>query len=177
MRKLVTSAHQKLFEQSIQQLLKDLGTTMTLYMQPNVTRCPNCLWDDVNKAATNTFNAKFISPVVIYGVTYTPTPFGRALHCPICKGLGNIEQQITKTIPYMTENTITIRQGLATTDYSEIGLIEAGEVIVKTLAQYWPDLEKCKYIMKENIKYSKKVAVNEGLKAPIVCVCVLKRER
>jgi len=174
MKKFVTSEHQRLFDTSIKQLLKDLNTKIEVHMPPTVTRCPNCLWDDAKKTSSGSFNPKFITPIVINGVTISPKSFSKALRCPVCSGKGNIEQEVKKVIPYMTETISTTSEN---TDLTPIGLLESGEIVVKTLAKYYRYLEGSVFIMKDGIRYTKRVAIKDGLKKPIVCISVLRRDK
>jgi hypothetical protein len=60
----------------------------------------NCHQDSTG-ASVNKFNTSFVTPVVIFGVTYSPQSFTRG-RCPVCYGEGHLEYESTTIIHAIT---------------------------------------------------------------------------
>lgn len=77
-------------------ILKEIKKRIIIYSPPQKEDCPNCISDHTG-ASVDKYDSSFTSPIVIFGTTYTPTPFTRG-KCPICRGKGHIEYSSTTGI-------------------------------------------------------------------------------
>lgn len=102
----------KEFKKSFAQYIKAMGRNVDVILKPHTVRCPNCIYDSVQKKSTNIYDLNFLRPVTVFpttsykrivypapfnvttisGVTFNPDiPNARILQtdtCPICNGDG-----------------------------------------------------------------------------------------
>lgn len=97
MAKIVTPGIRKTYHNLITQVVADLSKTILAHMPPDKEQCPNCLWDAINNKSSGTFNSTFVTPVVIFGNTISPSSFTRG-RCPICFGVGYLTSPVIRNI-------------------------------------------------------------------------------
>lgn len=73
------------------ELRKDFARVITVFGAPEKYDCPNCI-ASIEDNSLNVYDSSFVTPVVIFGNTITPTPFTRG-RCPICYGKGYLEHE------------------------------------------------------------------------------------
>lgn len=97
MAQIVTPDIRRVYSKLIKQVIKDLNKPITAYLPPATENCPNCLWSFSLKKSSGTFDSSFITPVVIFGNTITPSSFTRG-RCPVCFGEGKLSSEIPKSL-------------------------------------------------------------------------------
>jgi hypothetical protein len=108
--KLVSDTVKKVFKDRMDELLVDLGRTITLHLKPVVSDCPNCLFDSIRKRSKNIYNVANSNPPGPLNKT-----FAKGKRCPVCGGKG-----VLKTARRATY-TATI-----STKFKEREVLEAG---------------------------------------------------
>lgn len=74
-----------LYQESIDQLISDLGQTITFYLPPNASGCPNC---GIGFDGSSDGKYDVTNPFVLGGAFHKPFPTGGI--CPVCKGTHTI---------------------------------------------------------------------------------------
>ena len=97
MAKIVTPPIRRVYKKLIKQVVADLNKPITAYMPPIQENCPNCLYDFSLKKSSGTFDASFVTPVVIFGNTINPILFTRS-RCPVCFGEGKLSSSVTRSL-------------------------------------------------------------------------------
>lgn len=84
------------FQDVIAEWHNDVARPFTLYINPPITGCPNCIYDPITKRSTNRSNTSNPFPEntsIDYGVFGAITlnmPFTNGEICPVCFGEGKI---------------------------------------------------------------------------------------
>lgn len=88
----VSSELQQEFEQSIDQLIADLGYTITLFFQPATSGCPNCGRGPDGKSDGTYTDADNPFPAGQFNI-----PFPDGGTCPVCRGSNDILTEQSQT--------------------------------------------------------------------------------
>lgn len=90
--KFVNDTLVNLYQSSINQLISDIGRTITLFLPPSASGCPNCLigFDGSSQGIYDSSN-----PFVLNGPLHKPFPDGGI--CPVCRGTHQILTSVTST--------------------------------------------------------------------------------
>jgi len=94
---IVTPAIRKIYRDLIKEVVEDLHKPILISLPPAKEDCPNCIWDSINRRSSGKFDASFVTPVVIFGNTITPTSFSRG-RCPICAAVGYLEELTERNV-------------------------------------------------------------------------------
>ncbi len=96
----VTEEQIKQFKGFVKGIREDLGRDVILHIPGPKVKCPNCLFDPVNKKSTNVYSpsSPFPSTTNYNGQTITASiPFTGGL-CPVCNGTGQTTTETTKIV-------------------------------------------------------------------------------
>lgn len=88
---IISSEFKQTFNNAIDALLKDTALTVPcklMYsgLQNNTTYCNNCIFDPISKLSANIYNGT------------GPSPFTEKTICPVCMGIGLVQQDSYETI-------------------------------------------------------------------------------
>ncbi len=132
----VDNALKSLFKSTIQQLISDLGRTVTLYFAPTASGCANC-GIGPDGSSNGIYNAS--NPFALNGKYHKAFPNGSP--CPVCKGSHKI--LTAKTATY----TATISRAPRDLDYDVIGLNPSNVYATKMVLDAFDDLYRCEKIL------------------------------
>jgi hypothetical protein len=133
----------QLYQDSIDQLIADLGQTITLYLPPTASGCPNCLagFDGSSQGIYDNTN-----PFTLGGAFHKPFPNGGL--CPVCKGT-----HLIKT-PRTAQYTALIQSAPKDVDYTAYGKSVKPQNVFKT---------KTLLVAIEDIKITEKALIDSEL--------------
>jgi hypothetical protein len=97
MAQIVTPDIRRVYKSLIKQVIADLNKPITAYLPPETSDCPNCLYSFSLKKSSGTFDSNFVTPVIVFGNTITPSPFTRG-RCPVCFGEGKLSLSAPKSL-------------------------------------------------------------------------------
>lgn len=126
----------ELFVSNINQLISDLGRTVTLYMTPSASGCSNC---GIGPRATSDGIYNSSNPFVLNG-PYNK-PFARGGVCPVCKGTHKILTEVT--VAY----TATIGRAPKDIDYDALGINPTNVYKTKMVLSAFDDVRRCEKAM------------------------------
>jgi hypothetical protein len=131
---------QQLYEDSIDQLIADLGYTVTLYLPASEADCPNCGtgWDLKSNGVYNTSNPHSDSRNQFF-------PAGGT--CPVCKGEGKLFTEAT------VNYTALVKNNPKEWDTSETGVDKMQVVRLKTRVEALEDVKNAKHCKVEGALY------------------------
>ncbi|MHA2341935.1 MAG: hypothetical protein ACXADW_08650 [Candidatus Hodarchaeales archaeon] len=128
----VTNELVNLYGTTIDQIIADFGRTMTIYLPPSTSGCPNCDkgFDGSSQGIVQTSN---VFPV---GSPFN-RPFPQGGVCPVCQGTHKIE------IPRTAQYTFTILRAPKDFNYTQYGKdIEPANVVqTKTVLASFNDVK------------------------------------
>lgn len=124
--------------------------TIFILSEPEKEDCPNCLSDHTG-ASINTFDSSFVSPVVIFGETISPTSFNRG-KCPICSGTGYLEQESKTGIQALVRWNPTAEDSRGVLAGTEAGREGYNVVQVKADECYYTTLKNAKKAVIDGIE-------------------------
>lgn len=96
----VTEDQIKQFKGFVKGIREDLGRDVVLHIPGAKKKCPNCLWDPVNRRSTGMYSpiTPFPSVTDYKGNTITAAiPFTGGT-CPICNAVGQVSSETTKIV-------------------------------------------------------------------------------
>jgi len=133
---------QQLYEDSIDQLIADLGYTVTLNLEPTETECPNCGvgWDLKSDGIYNTSN---IHPTSDPRNQYFPA----GATCPVCKGSHKLLAE--STVQY----TALVKNSPKEWDLDATGINRTSVVRLKTRIEALEDVKNSKSVLVEGSLY------------------------
>ncbi len=129
----LTSDMVQTIQDATDDLINQLGKLCRLIYPPNVSDCPNCIFDDTTGRSSNRYNGT------------GPQPFPDGTICPVCNGTGHVSTQVTKDITLLCDwepkglyliaegNIITPNSYLETTGYmSDVSdIMQAGKMLME----------------------------------------------
>ena len=117
--KLVSDTVKQVFKDRMDELLVDLGRTITLHLRPTVTDCPNCLFDSIRKRSKNIYNAANPNPAGPLNKS-----FARGKRCPVCGSQGVLKtaRQVnyTSTISTKFKEREVLEAGIGQLDINAV---------------------------------------------------------
>jgi hypothetical protein len=119
--KLVSDTVKQVFKDRMDELLVDLGRTITLHLAPSVADCPNCSYDSIRKRSKNIYNSANPNPLGSLN-----KPFTKGKKCPVCNAQGVLKTQRSTTY------TATISSKFKEKEVLEAGIGEMDINAVKT---------------------------------------------
>lgn len=159
---LVKNKHLNLYKKYTEQLISDLGKTITLVLAAKEKRCNNCIYDNVNKCSSGIY------------IDDGPKPFS-GMVCPVCKGSGTIkdasEKNITaicRWVKYSSDEEMHRRE--------KYGIEEDRVLMVKAKVSFYDDMKNAEYFIYEDERYRLKSIIKRGMKSNVVCVAYLEKE-
>jgi hypothetical protein len=148
----------KIYVQLIKQAIADLGRQVVIHLPPEEADCPNCIWSPTEKTSTNKFDSTFVTPVVIFGSTISPTTFDRG-RCPICKGAGKLIKDVTKSIkalikwnPNGPEDLQMLPVGREGTSVVRIKALPTNYSFIDSAVYFIVDGVKCEILQPQTIR-------------------------
>lgn len=160
---LVKQKHLNLYKKYTEQLISDLGSTLTIFLKSSSQKCNNCVWDNINNCSSGKYNGT------------GPSPFDGFM-CPVCEGSGYIKSQSSVNI-----NAICRWVNPSKNDdkYSkeEFGLDEKNYLKIKAKIMYYDYINNADYFIYDGERYRLKTQVlKRGMKTNVVCVAFLEKE-
>lgn len=132
--KYVTDALKDLFVETIDQLIVDLGRTITLYFEPSASGCPNCGMGPDGKS-NGVYNAS--NPFPLNEQYHRVFPDGSI--CPICRGSHKILTEQSQNY------TALINRAPKDLDYEAIGAIPQNVYTTKCQVVAYDDIKRAKF--------------------------------
>ena len=123
-------------------LVKESGKYITIFGAPEKIGCPNCYQDHTGNS-TGVFNSSFVTPIVIFGETYSPISFtlGR---CPVCEGTGSLTYADSSKIKALVLwNPAGVSDSRGSLNTTPAGLEGSNVVRVKADKCYYNRLRDC----------------------------------
>lgn len=96
----VTEEQIKLYKGFVKGIREDLGRNVILHIPGPPKKCPNCLWDPVNRRSTGMFSPLSPFPTVTdhNGNSITGAQEFRGGICPVCNATGQTTTETTKVV-------------------------------------------------------------------------------
>lgn len=159
---LVKNKHLNLYKKYIEQLVTDLGKTITVFSKSKDVLCNNCIYDNIHKCSSGEYNGT------------GPKPFD-GMVCPVCRGSGKMNTVSSKNITaicrwskYTKEEEMNRRE--------KYGIEEDSILVVKTKVIFYDDIHDAEYFIYDGDRYRLKNVIKRGMKENVVCVAYLERE-
>jgi len=158
---LVKQKHLQLYKTYIEQLVTDLGKTISVVNSAASSQCTNCIYDHVHKSGSGRYNGT------------GPSPFTSGI-CPVCSNKGIIQTTTTTNI------TGTINWGnLGENDefvLSTAGTEEATHFKIKTFIRHYTKIKDADYLILDGVRCRLCNIIKRGLKNHVVCIAICKRD-
>lgn len=159
---LVKNKHLNLYKKYTEQLISDLGKTVSIYLSDSEIFCNNCVYDKVHKCSSGVYN------------DIGPKPFNGII-CPVCNGTGKIIKNsyknitaICRWVKYSNEYDMNIKE--------KYGVEEERFLMIKTRVIFYEDIKNAKYFIYDNERYRLKNLMKRGMKNDVVCIAYLEKE-
>lgn len=139
----VKPIHRRQYKEFVQGIREDLGRDVTLHLNGIKHRCPNCLFDPVNKRSTGMYSPQtpFLVTRDFNGNTVTgPIPFTGGI-CPVCNGTGNVTEEISKLVLCGIRYLKSEKK-----QYVQQGIITANDFRLNADIKYLNDFENCRVV-------------------------------
>ena len=156
MAKIVTKPVFRIYKDLMRQVIKDLGQSVSLYHDPDVADCPNCIWDRVSKKSKNIFDSSFVTPVTIFETLISPQSFTRG-RCPVCKGEGKLYNYT----PIIVQALVKWDPGKSDSERTVAGVEGFNVVRIKARKTYYEKIRDCNYAIIDGVR-------SELVKPPIL---------
>ncbi len=159
---LVKRKHLNLYKKYIEQIINDLGKTVTVVLGENEERCNNCKYDEVHHCSSGIYNGTGLKP------------FDGGI-CPVCNGKGvtySLDQKnIIATCKFV--NQTEEDDGYKKEKY---GIDKISYLKVKAKVQFYDYFNNAKYFIFDGERYKKMHLIKRGMKDNVVVVAYLERE-
>lgn len=159
---LVKNKHLNLYKKYTEQLVSDLGKTITIVSGEKETICNNCVYDRVHKCSTGEYNGT--GPKSFSGMV-----------CPVCRGSGKIKRTTSKNITaicrwvkYSNNDEMNRRE--------KYGIEEDRVLTVKAKVMFYDDIHNADYFIYDGERYRLKNIIKRGMKENVVCIAYLEKE-
>jgi len=149
--RFVTAAHKAIFKDRIEQIIADLGRTVTFVLIPRHIDCPNCGWDFTQNRSNNIYTSN------ASGETLNKS-FPQGQRCPVCHGKGKLEFQRS------INHTCLIGAGPPPEefDYEEFGVKPTDVRRLKNAIAIIEDIQQAQYANIDGVEYEKLTFVRKS---------------
>ena len=154
-----------LYKKFVFGIREDLGRYVTLHIPGPKVKCPNCIFDPVNRRSAGMFKADNPYPANMPG----PTPFTGGI-CPVCNGTGQYTTETTKIVQALIR-WLKVDQK----KYLIQGLELENDFRIKCDIQYLNDFKSARYVVIDGTPAEVTTIVKKGLRDLIQIVVFLKR--
>lgn len=155
----------KLYQTTMSQLRSDLGRYVIVRTANRTTKCPNCIYDPMNRRSANIYSPSSPYPSGILG----PVSFTGGV-CPICKGIGtyssDLQTSVLCLIKWIKKNELS---------HETQGTFEEGDVQLKANIQYYDILKKAKSITVDGIVCYPISVSQAGLRDPFHAIVIASK--
>jgi hypothetical protein len=159
---LVKNKHLNLYKKYTEQLISDLGKTISIFSSSNKKTCNNCVYDKVHKCSSGSYNGT------------GPKPF-TGMVCPVCNGKGIMSNNSSKNITaicrwvkYSSSDDMNKKE--------KYGIEEERVLMVKTKVIFYEEMKNAEYFIYDSERYRLKNIIKRGMKSDVVCVAYLEKE-
>ena len=159
---LVKNKHLNLYKKYTEQLVTDLGKTISIFFASNKKPCNNCVYDRVHKCSSGIYN------------DIGPKPF-TGMVCPICNGSGMISGSSSKNITAICR-WVKFSSNDDMNKKNKYGVEEERFLMVKTKVLFYEDIKNAEYFIYDGDRYKLKNLIKRGMKSDVVCVAYLEKE-
>lgn len=143
-----------IYKSTLTAMREDLGRFVTLHIPGKKTRCPNCLFDPVNKRSSNVYSPRNPYPAGISG----PQEFKNTT-CPICNGTGNVTTETTKSVKCLIR---TLKKGEK--DMEIYGQEDENFYQVKADIKYFNDFKNARIVEIDGVPTEVQRLAKRGLR-------------
>jgi hypothetical protein len=159
---LVKNKHLNLYKKYTEQLISDLGKTISIYFSDKEKLCNNCVYDSVHKCSSGIYN------------DIGPKPF-TGMICPVCSGSGKIKDSSSKNITAICR-WVKFSSGEDMYRKEKYGIEEDRILSVKAKVVFYDDIKNADYFIYDGERYRLKNIIKRGMKSDVVCVAYLEKE-
>lgn len=165
MGRFVSEDQISLYKDFVEGIREDLGRNVTLHIPGPPIKCPNCLFDPVNKRSTNVYSPSANYPATTPG----PKPFKGGL-CPVCNGTGQYTTETTKVIKCLIR---WLKSG--DIKYHAAGIEEQNDYRLKAAIEFEDDFRRARIVEIDGVPTEVTNIVERGLRDLIQIVVMCKR--
>lgn len=159
---LVKNKHLNLYKKYTEQLVNDLGKTITIFSKEKDAFCNNCVYDNLHKCSSGVYNGT------------GPNSFS-GMVCPVCKGVGKIKTINSKNITAICR-WVKYRKDDDMNRRESYGIEEDRVLLVKARISFYNDIHDAEYFIYDNERYRLKNIIKRGMKENVICVAYLEKE-
>jgi hypothetical protein len=159
---LVKNKHLNLYKKYTEQLIADLGKTISIFSSSNEKFCNNCVYDRINKCSSGNYNG------------IGPKPFS-GIMCPVCNGSGKISNNSSKNITAICR-WVRFSSNDEMNKKEKYGIEEERFLMVKTKVVFYDEIKNAEYFIYDGERFRLKNIIKRGMKSDVVCVAYLEKE-
>lgn len=159
---LIKQKHLSLYKRYTEQLISDLGSSISIVIENGKSRCGNCGYDRVRGCSDGKYN----------GVG--PSPF-TGMICPVCNGSGEVKETIKKNI-IANCKFVSFASTEEFNKKEKFGIETEMVLKVKAKIEFYDDFKNATSFIFDGETYRLKNLIKRGMKEQVVCVAFLEKD-